>query len=141
MKYVLDASVGLKWVLTEPDSAKAILLRDDFRNTVHELIAPDVFSLEMAHALTRAERQGRIAVGDGEAFLADVLTTCPDLFPFMALLARATEISSQMRIGVYDCLYVALAEREGCELVTADDKLVKNLQKQFPFIVSLAAVP
>lgn len=24
MKYVLDASVGLKWVLTEPDSPKAV---------------------------------------------------------------------------------------------------------------------
>jgi predicted nucleic acid-binding protein len=27
------------------------------------------------------------------------------------------------RIGVYDCLHVALAEREGCDLVTADDRL------------------
>jgi hypothetical protein len=31
MKYVLDASVALKWVLTEPDAAKARQLRDDFR--------------------------------------------------------------------------------------------------------------
>ena len=54
---------------------------------------------------------------------------------------RAYEISSQMRIGVYDCLYVALAERESCQLVTADDRLVKTLQPQFPFVISLAAVP
>lgn len=37
--------------------------------------------------------------------------------------------------------HVALAEREGCELVTADDKLIKNLQKQFPFILHLTGVP
>jgi hypothetical protein len=37
-------------------------------------------------------------------------------------------------------LYVALAEREGIELVTADDKLIKNLQATFPFIVSLASL-
>jgi predicted nucleic acid-binding protein len=42
----------------------------------------------------------------------------------LALLPRAYELSSQMRIGVYDCLYVALAEREQCELVTADQRLV-----------------
>jgi predicted nucleic acid-binding protein len=36
---------------------------------------------------------------------------------------------------------VALAEREGCEFVTADDRLVRNLQAQFPFIVSLASIP
>ncbi len=41
----------------------------------------------------------------------------------------------------YDCLYVAMAEREQCELVTADDKLVRNLQPQFPFIASLVSLP
>lgn len=46
-----------------------------------------------------------------------------------------------MRIGVYDCLYVALAERENCEPVTADDKLLKNLGTQLPFIVLLSALP
>ena len=46
-----------------------------------------------------------------------------------------------MRIGFYDCLYVALAERENCELVTADDKLIRNLQKTFPFVRDLATLP
>jgi len=46
-----------------------------------------------------------------------------------------------MRVGIYDCLYVALAEREGCELVTADDKVLRVLQPQFSFITSLAALP
>jgi predicted nucleic acid-binding protein len=46
-----------------------------------------------------------------------------------------------MRCGVYDCLYVALAEKESCELITADDKLVKNLGAMFPLIISLATIP
>ena len=46
-------------------------------------------------------------------------------------------ISSQVRIGVYDCLYVALAERENCDLITADDKLIKALQGTFSFISAL----
>jgi predicted nucleic acid-binding protein len=56
MKYVLDSSVAFKWVVPEQFSDKAQLLRDDFRNTVHDLLAPDVFPAELAHALTRAER-------------------------------------------------------------------------------------
>jgi hypothetical protein len=36
MRYVLDSSVALKWVLPESDSPKAITLRDHFRNQVHE---------------------------------------------------------------------------------------------------------
>jgi predicted nucleic acid-binding protein len=34
-----------------------------------------------------------------------------------------------------------LAEKEGCEFVTADDKLVRKLQPQFPFVTALAAIP
>jgi predicted nucleic acid-binding protein len=40
---------------------------------------------------------------------------------------RALDISIQNRYNLHDCLYVALAKREGCELVTADRKLVTSL--------------
>lgn len=141
MKYVLDASVALKWVLTEPDSAKALSLRDDFRKQRHELLAPDVFLVEVAHALTRAERKGLIKPPEATRLLSDVLTTAIPVHPFLPLLSRAVVLSSALRCGVYDCLYIALSEREGCQLVTADDKLLKNLQPHFPFIVSLASLP
>ena len=42
---------------------------------------------------------------------------------------------------IYDALYVALAKRESCELLTADEKLVVNLKSDFPFVVSLASLP
>ena len=45
------------------------------------------------------------------------------------LLPRAIEISVQVRHGVYDCLYVALAEREACNLLTADTKVLFNLTR------------
>ncbi|MDZ4686016.1 MAG: type II toxin-antitoxin system VapC family toxin [Planctomycetaceae bacterium] len=65
--------------------------------------------------------------------------TAPDLFSHIPLLARAFDLASQFRIGVYDCLYFALAEREQCELVTADQRLVSSLGSQFP-IVSLGSL-
>ncbi|MBI2806995.1 MAG: type II toxin-antitoxin system VapC family toxin [Planctomycetes bacterium] len=141
MRYVLDASVALKWVLTEPDSAKAQSLRDDFRRHLHELLVPDVFSLEVAHALTRAERRGFLKAPQAIRLLADVLSTPMPTHANRPLLARAVVLSSTMRCGVYDCLYVALAEREGCEFLTADDKLVTNLGPQYPYVISLASMP
>jgi predicted nucleic acid-binding protein len=142
MTYVSDASIALKWVLTEPDTARALRLRDDFDAGVVDLMAPDVFPAEVGHALAKAERRKIIPVGIGIVHLADVLRTLPRLYPSLPdLLPRAFEIASQYRIGVYDCLYVALAEREGCEFVTADDRLVKNLRGQFPFILPLASLP
>lgn len=141
MKYVLDSSVTFKWEVTEPFSDQANLLRDDHRNKTHELISLDFFPLELAHALTRAERQGRIAVGEAKVLWSDAMRTVPALLPSLPLSTRAIDISSQMRIGVYDCLYVALAEQEKCDFVTADDKLVNNVQKQFPFVRHLSTFP
>jgi predicted nucleic acid-binding protein len=142
MRYVLDASVALKWVLPEPDTPKAIRLRDDYSAGVHDLLAVDVFPAEVGHALARAERRGLIPVGGGAPRLADVLRTLPRLYPSLPdLLPRAFAIASAARHGVYDCLYVALAEREGCELITADAGLVTKLQGQFPFITLLASFP
>ena len=141
MKYVVDSSVAFKWVVPEVDSDKADLLRADFLNGIHEFLAPDIYPVEVAHALTRAERQARITVGQARHLLADVLTTPPQFHSYRLLLSRAVDISSAMRIGVYDCLYVALAEQEKCELVTADDKLVKNLVGTYPFILPLASLP
>jgi predicted nucleic acid-binding protein len=81
MRYTLDASVALKWVLPEPLAAQASRLRADVRSAVHELIAPDVFPVEVAHALTRAERRQLISPGQAVGFRADVLRTTPTLFP------------------------------------------------------------
>lgn len=133
---VLDTSVAVKWVVPEPDSLQALAFRDDVMNGIHEIIAPDVFAEEVAHVLTKAERRKIISVGDAATHLFDILQNGPALHPFLPLLPRAVEISSATRIAVTDCIFVALAEREGCELVTADQRLITNLGSQFP-IVSL----
>ena len=141
MKYVLDSSVAFKWVVVEALTDKARRLRDEFRQGLHEWIAPDVFPIEVAHALTRAERQGRINPPEASILLADVLLTCPRLHVYVSSLSHAVAISSQARVGVYDCLYVVLAQREGCEFLTADDRLIRVLQPSYPFITALSSLP
>jgi predicted nucleic acid-binding protein len=141
MRYVLDSSVAFKWEAPEADADKAIRLRDATRRGLHELIAPDVFPVEVAHAMTRPERQGRVSPADGLRLWGSIMNDAPTLHPYLPLMARAYVISSARRIGVYDCLYVALAERERCELVTADARLVTTLSPMFPLITPLSALP
>jgi predicted nucleic acid-binding protein len=152
MTRVLDASVGLKWVLPEVDSDKAIRIRDDFARGIRGLIAPDIFPIEVAHTLAKTERRGLILPGEGAKKLADVAAFLPDLHPYLPLLPRAFEIASAARIGVYvclyaarigvyDCLYVALAEREGCDLITSDQRLLSALAQTMPFIIGLTTLP
>jgi predicted nucleic acid-binding protein len=141
MTYVLDASVAFKWEVPEIDSAKAIQLRDEVRRGSHAIIAPDVFPVEVAHAMTRAERQGRVSAADGWRLWLAIMADAPALHACAQLLPRAYAISSAVRIGIYDCLYVALAESEGCEFITSDSKLLANLSQHFPFIRDLASFP
>ena len=88
MKYVLDSNVGLKWLLPETDSDKALRIRDDYRRQVHDLIASDIFPVEVAHSLTRAERQGRITPAEGQSHFGDMIATLPALHPYLPLLPR-----------------------------------------------------
>lgn len=140
MRYVLDSCVGIKWLVAEADSDRAIAVRDEYARGGHELLAPDIYPAEVAHAITRAERQLRITPAEGQSHLLSMLQMLPVLHPYLPLLPRAYAISSAVRIGVYDCLYVALAEREGCGLITADQRLVNALGAAFPFLVPLSSL-
>ena len=51
MKYILDSSVAFKTVVIETDSDKGQRLLDDYRNGIHDLIAPDILPIEVGHAL------------------------------------------------------------------------------------------
>ena len=112
MKYVLDSSVGLKWVLPEIDSEKALRLLAGYANGVHQLLAPDIFPTEIANSLASAEKSGSIQPGEAVTCFTDITNNAPSLFEATPLLRRALEISLPTRQSVYDCLYVALAERE-----------------------------
>ena len=81
MRYVLDSSVGIKCLLREVDSDKAIRIRDDFIAGLTYLISPDVYPVEVAHSITRAERQLRITPSEGASHLKTMLATLPVLHP------------------------------------------------------------
>jgi len=141
MKYVIDTSVDIKTYVQEQDSTKAIRLRNEYHQGLHDLIAPDIFPTEMCNVLMILERSGKIKPGDAELFFRQFLCEVPPLIAAVPLLPRALEIAKQFRQTVYDCLYIALAEREGCELVSADDKLVKAVRPTLPFVIPLSSLP
>ena len=134
MNCVLNSFLAIKWVLAEPESDEALKVRGAFNNQIHKLLVPDVFPVEVAHALAKAERRGVIRQLEGTLKLADISDNLPDLHSYLPSLPRAFALASQSRIGVYNCLYVALTEREGYEHLTTDDRLVRTLQPTYPFI-------
>jgi predicted nucleic acid-binding protein len=84
MRYILDASVAVKWVLPEVDSGKSLVLRHEYITGVHQFLSPTTFAVEVAHALTRAERRRILAPGQANPRLQNVMTTAPSFRPFFA---------------------------------------------------------
>jgi predicted nucleic acid-binding protein len=46
------------------------------------------------------------------------------------LLARAMEVARLLKHPVYDCVYLALAERERATVVTADARLLQQARRR-----------
>jgi hypothetical protein len=79
MKYVVDASVAVRWELNDTDSDKARRLRVAYENRIHDLLAPETIIWETANSLLKAERQKQIRAGDAELHYFDFLGTQPAL--------------------------------------------------------------
>ena len=141
MKCVLDSSVALKWVLTEPDSDKALRLRDSYRLKQIELIAPDWFVLEVTNVLGKAAARQSITEMQAIQARIEMNNDGPILIPSLPLVDVAFKLALQHRRAVYDLLYLALALDQKCELVTADDSLVRQLQPIYGCLVALSSLP
>ena len=120
-RVVIDAAVGLKWVIAEAGSPRACALR------VHSLLAPDSILLDWAEALRAKERRGEISQQEALERL-DTLTRSPvALTPLRSLTPRACSLAQDLDASVRGCLYLALAITEECQLITADREFVESV--------------
>lgn len=113
-KTVIDASVAVKWFLTEAGSAEARGLRDAHKLGDVLLIAPEFILAETLNTLRYKGRELRLAL---ETLTSEQM----HLVRFdTRLLASACELALEHDLSIYDSLYVAVANRYGAELITAD---------------------
>lgn len=126
---VIDASVALKWVLPEPDSAAALGLRDRLAGSGEAAYVPDLFWAETANVLWRLTRSGAPRLEPAEAReLVEVLRSAPlSTVPVGPVAGRALQIACETGVTVYDAAYVAVAELRGARLWTADRRLLGSL--------------
>jgi predicted nucleic acid-binding protein len=120
MTIVLDASVAVKWVLPEDGSEQAAAIRgqDD------DLIAPSLVCAEIGSAIWRAAVRGDVPTGEAFRTLQLAMSHYQRVIPLEELANRAIEMAIRLRHPIYDCFYLALAEREDSTLVTADGRLI-----------------
>jgi predicted nucleic acid-binding protein len=123
MTLVVDASVACKWFFEEDLSAEARTLAASDA----AFIAPDMILVECANAAWRRVRSLEIPRAQADAFLKTLPHWLESLVPADRLHEAAFEMACRLGHPVYDCLYLALAEREGTTLITADRRFVERV--------------
>ena len=119
MKYVVDASVALKWFVPEDGHLNALRLTSGALS----LMAPDIVLAEVANALRRQVRMKMVTDEQASAAVKIMLRELIELTSSRDLIENAVRLSSQLDHSVYDCMYLAAAMTEDDRvLVTADMK-------------------
>lgn len=115
----MDASVALKWVVAEEGSEEASALAGE------SLSAPSLLLAECANALWVKARRRELTSEEVLERLALLRRAPVHLVPVEELADDATRLALELNHPVYDCLYLALALRQECNLITADDQFVR----------------
>lgn len=116
-RYVVDASVAVKWLVREPLSHEASLLLTGEVS----LMAPDLLYAEAANALWAMRQRKEMTDAEFEESV-ETLRGAPVLVP-STLLQRtpaAARLAADLGHPIHDCFYLALAIQEKAPLVTAD---------------------
>jgi len=132
---VIDASVALKWQFEDEeatDSATALL--EDFIKDNIKLIAPTLFPYEIISAINVAINRKRIKESVGYTAVKYITSLGIKLRGFDDLIETTFQMARQHGLSTYDCAYMALAEKENCNLITGDKKFFNAIREHFSWV-------
>ena len=128
-KYILDASVIIKWYYFENESDLEIA------NYIHEKVirdeiiiaSPDLMIYEVLNFFIFKLKIPYSKIADMLSELNDIIFI---ISTDISIQKKAFEISRKIKNPIYDSVYLALSESLDCPLITADDKLKQDAGKE-----------
>jgi len=136
---VVDANVVLKLYQRQPGSEQAAALFTRLAvDGLARCFVPDLLYAECANAFAQYVRILGQAAATAQRDMARLHALALHRIPTADLAAQALDIALKHRVSGYDACYVALAERVKAPLITADEKLVRNMAGKEYQVHSLA---
>ena len=127
---VVDASIGIKLFVPEEHSEDVqSLFERSLADPAENLFVPDLFFVECANIVWKKVRWRGYPVDAARKVLAGLRLLNLSSMPTEGLMERALEIACAHSITAYDACYLALSERVGLPLLTADDRLPGHLPR------------
>ena len=127
---VVDANIAFKWIVDEEYSHEARALFLNWRSEQTQVMAPTWFLFEIVNIFYQRIRRGHLTLDAATRMMVELQAAGVELIEYDGSLhARALELAHRFRLGAaYDAHYLALAEREECELWTADERLWNSVR-------------
>ena len=120
----VDASFLLRLLESDEVGSTFIRLWTEWHRDARQLVAPTLLYYEVANALYRYIVHGELLPQEAAEALDAMLRLDIILYGDAALHRRALELAARFSLpAAYDAHYLALAERLGAELWTADRRL------------------
>jgi len=128
IRWILDASIGVKLVVPGDDAEKALdLVRNAFRSGEPTSYVPDLFYAECSNVIWKHVRRMGLSPKMAEAQLSSLFSWPFRTIPSPPLSLKGFKTAVDLENTAFDATYVVLAEQLQATLVTADQKLLGKL--------------
>lgn len=127
---VVDASVAVKMFVPESLSVEAQEIFTRFATEENaELIVPDLFFIECANVFWKWVQRSKYSAKDAQEHLHDLSNLGLTVLSTQILANDALEIALDHKATAYDACYIVAATKLQVPLITADERLVKQVKK------------
>src|SRR3990170_7206097 len=141
LRYVVDASVGIKLFVDEQFSEQAHALFSHLAaEPPAELYVPDLFYIECTNILLKYTRRFGRSPDASQADLADLNRLALKSTPTADLMEEALSLGSEKNLTAYDACYAVLAGQLDTPLITADKSLALAIESAI-FIGDIVITP
>lgn len=128
MRFVLDASVALLWLVPQTNPAGAEYASAALKALKEsQAVVPSLFALEAANVVAKVESKGIVTEADSQRFIALLgrLNIVTDQATAAHALGDTLNLARRYKLSAYDAAYLEIALRTGLALATLDADLAK----------------
>ena len=119
--YVVDASVAVQYLIADVHTSRVDTLLAQVDQDI-TLWVPEFCLLECANVLWKEARFRVMPQTQAVQLTTDLAALPLKVSPVSDLLTRALQLALEYGLAVYDSVYIAMAERLNCPLITVDRK-------------------
>lgn len=131
----IDASLAVKWVLAEEYSERALAFLQNCINSDTKFVAPSHIRFEVTSVIRNHVYRGNISERTGKEAFNVFHDIHLDLRHDRQIFDEAWRLALiYKRPTTYDSYYLALAKLEGCDLWTADRRLINAVKESLPWV-------